>query len=421
MKLPRLLLAAALLSACQFVHENNDDNSRPDVSIGTGATILWPGQPPPVLGAPGAQTASTGSGPGASSSSSSSSGSPPSSSGPELTMIAGTSVEKELSTKERKLPIIGPIATLFGYPFWIFGKTVHQKAEAEARKRAAGGEPLASGAPAGGRDDHERARLEAENQRVLEELQKRGSGAAPPEPAAGARSEPSAGSGGKSIGDELAALRQRVAARAPAQPAGSPSAAPVTPGDAPSEAVDRNGDGRPDLWTYHEQGVRTREAFDEDSDGRIDRVRRYSADGQLSRVDEDLDLDGTLEAVTLFEADQPTRRRVDSDGNGEPDLWSFYAGGEVIRNERDRDGDGFRDLITHYQGGHLLREEEDRNADGRPDVVVLYRDGEISQRDEDADLDGTIDVQSFYENGKLARKVVNSPETIEPSAKPNGS
>jgi hypothetical protein len=390
------LCAAGALAGCMFVHENRDAETRPEVGVGTGATVIYPGQAPPPLGQPRQAGGAQG-------------GAAPA--GPDVTMIGGSSAEGSSSTKERQVPLIGPLTTLIGYPFWIFGKSLGEKADQASQEQASGG-PSGAGAPKG-HDEREQQRLVNENQRLLEELrQRRETGSAPPPPSS------ASGSGSGSIGQELAALQERLG-RSPA--GADPGAVRPDPAETPGEAVDRNDDGRPDLWVYSEAGRPVREVRDEDHDGRVDQIRSYDADGEMSRVEEDLDRDGHLEALTLYEGGEPVRRRVDTDGDGQPDAWSFYREGEVVRNEVDRDGDGFRDLLLVYEQGELVREEEDQDGDGRADVIVHYEEGEVLQRDEDLDHDGTPDIQSFYEGGKLVRREVLSESLLQSTPKGSGS
>ena len=264
-----------------------------------------------------------------------------------------------------------------GYPFWIFGKNVHQKAD-----RAESGEtperpPLTT-------DEAERQRLVAENERLRRELE-RGPPAGGGSVLRSARSGRSGASG--SIAQELAALERSLGATP------APEAAPAP----------RRG---------------SREARDEDGDGRLDQLLLYDANDRLSRSEEDLDGDGRLESVTVYEAGEVVRKRVDTDGDGTVDSWSFFSAGKLERHEVDRDADGFRDLVMIYADGELLREEEDRNGDGRADLTLYYDDGDVVERHEDVDFDGAPDVLSFYERGKLVRREVRSEALLEPSAAP---
>ena len=244
-----------------------------------------------------------------------------------------------------------------------------------------GGNPLTT-------DEAERQRLVAENERLRREIE-RGPTQAPVGSGPVARAP---GAGGPdlsaSIAQELAALERSLGGGTPI-----PEAAPAP----------RRG---------------SREARDEDGDGRLDHLLLYDAQDRLSRSEEDLDGDGRLESVTVYEAGEVARKRVDTDGDGNVDSWSFFSDGKLERHEVDRDADGFRDLVMIYADGELLREEEDRNGDGRADLTLYYQDGDLTERHEDIDFDGAPDVLSFYERGMLVRREVRSEDLLEPGTAP---
>jgi hypothetical protein len=315
-----------------------------------------------------------------------------------MSVIGGASGELSRSERRRDTPL-GPLTALFGYPFWIFGKTLEQKAEQATGTGGAPGSATSSTGPPNElpqtADEIERDRLQRENEELQRALQRQAE--RPPAP----RPE-------QSIADELAGLRASLDQRSAQQQQSRRLSTP----ERVREAVDRNGDGRPDLWLYEDSSGKTRQVLDENADGRPDQIHIFGPDRELLRTEEDLDGDGQPETISLYEAGQTVRRRADTNHDGVTDTWSFYENGEVVRHEVDRDGDGFRDLTLFYEEGELIREEQDANGDGRPDVVVRYSKGQISAREEDLDYDGTPDVLSFYENGKLIRKEVRSEELL---------
>lgn len=363
---------------------DTDHVDRPDIAVGAGATVVMPGQAPPVVTNQGAQAPGGGG------------------AGSEITMLGGTTGEAVVANKERKVPILGPLTVLFGYPFWIFGASLDEKAKKEAEKQRQGG---TAEQPALTPDERERERLRQENERLQRELtQQRGaapSAAAPVAPVASAppaRSQAAARPALQtaSIAAELAALERSLTQRAEPAPA---------PGPAPSPA--------PAPVAQRPEPVGSKRALDQTGDGKVDRLDSYDADQKLVRSEEDLDGDGRMETISVYEDGVLSRRRADNDGDGQTDAWSFYRGGDLERHEIDRDRDGFRDLSLHYVAGRLAREEEDKNGDGRADVISRYADGEIAERSEDVDFDGQPDVVSFYEKGKLLRREVRSQELLE--------
>lgn len=88
------VLIAAPLSACfGFSYVNRDSAQRPERSTGSAARVVMPGEPMPSM----------------------------ESEEPigEPQMIGGAVAEADASTRQRDVPL-GPLATLFGFPFWAF-------------------------------------------------------------------------------------------------------------------------------------------------------------------------------------------------------------------------------------------------------------------------------------------------------------
>ena len=83
----------------------------------------------------------------------------------------------------------------------------------------------------------------------------------------------------------------------------------------------------------------------------------------------DLDRDGRLDLVTIFDSSSQRveREEYDTDYDGRIDVWRYFSGDQVQRVERDSDHDGRADTWTHCQNGHARRLEYDTNGDGEPD------------------------------------------------------
>ncbi len=416
-----LLLCGSL--ACGFSHIDRDTATRPETVLGTRATILLPGETAPVMPGTGGSSSGTATPAGGSSQSSSQAGPQGQSGGgtvtttqngngqsgssqsrgsgseggtEEMTLLGGSSGESEGERRTRDVPL-GPLAILFGYPYWVFGKKPAEQAAEAAQKRE---EELNRAAQPEGTprprtaDDVERLRMEDENARMQREL-----GGEQEAPSGAPAGPPPAGSGSSSaLRDELAALERTVGG-------GSPGEA--------RETMDRDRDGRADLWSVRSSGGERREMVDDDRDGRAERVLHYDGSQRLVRTEEDLDGDGELETTSLYEDGQVSRRRADMDHDRRTDAWTYFEAGEMVRHEVDRNGDGFRDLVMHYRAGELVREELDRNGDGRPDMITHYREGQVAEKHDDVDYDGAPDVASFYENGRLVRRDASSEQALQ--------
>jgi len=415
-----LIAVTALAPGCVYYGSKSRDVDRtPIVDTGVGATIMMPGQSAPAF--PGGTSSTTGAGagdpaqPGSGSYSGSSSGTP-SGGGGGLTMIGGTRVDETTHSSSHEEPIWFKYLTL---PFAVVAAPFVAAADAMRGEEQPGPEvprvdpprpQLAAKPPGGSYDDRMIDGLERELEQRQAAAPSSGS-AASPRGAAITGAAPS-------IADELAALqRTPEAAPAPARPqasaptqtgAPSPGAlrAPAAATAAADGIVDRNEDGRIDLWIYRENGEIVRRVMDEDFDGRPDQSIFYdTSTHRVSRVEEDTDKDGNVDNWTDYQDGEIARRRGDTNHDGAVDTWTFYRKGEVTRHEQDTTGNGFRDRIGFYENGKLVREEQDTTGSGRADVIVHYDANEkLVRRDEDTDRDGRIDVISYYENGRLSRR-----------------
>jgi len=108
------------------------------------------------------------------------------------------------------------------------------------------------------------------------------------------------------------------------------------------QEVDRNGDGKTDIWRYLENGV-------------------------------------------------VSRSEVDSDYDGNIDYWAYYKNGRVEKQEIDRNNDGMKDAWAYLEQGLKVRQEVDSNHDGKVDTWFYYKLGKLCGRAMDTDFDGKID------------------------------
>jgi hypothetical protein len=396
------LLCLPGAAGCFYSRRAADVDTNPTVDTGMGASILMPGQSAPALGVPG------GSGPAAESA-----GSTPEPR-PRITMIGGSSIDKERHETGKEDPLLFKALTV---PFAVLAAPFAAAADA-LRGDPEPGPPVpqqaperpAAPPPAPPPLDYETQQLQV-MERELERRAPPAGAAAPPPQSAAAGTAPAGAP--PSIADELADLQRapqapqlaRAAVAVPLEAAPGPLAARGA--QAPADGiVDRDEDGRIDLWIYRQDGEIVRKTLDQDFDGRPDTTLHYDpATHRLSRAEEDSDRDGATDSWTDYREGQVARRRADSDGDGTVDTWTFYRDGEVSRHERDTSGDGFRDRVGFYAGGRLVREEEDHDGDGRADVTLHYDEREqVLRREEDSDGDGRVDVISHYENGRLARR-----------------
>ncbi|MEN8182829.1 MAG: hypothetical protein ABFS46_09880 [Myxococcota bacterium] len=381
-----LLLLPALSSCFAYSNVERDVDDHPVVNTGARATILYPGQaPPPLSSSP--QDAGLGDG---------------------AVLLGGASVDEVRHEEYRQEPLwLKPLLLPFAVVAWPF-KKVGELVRSDPPP------PLAPVAPTAARtpepSDAQATWEASQLEQMRRELAKRQGSSAPGGTATAPSPAPLSGSAGRSIADELAALRARRGGP-------SPMSAPAIPVEAPpraDRALDRNGDGRPDHWLHGPSGSPEREVFDDAGDGTPNRWLFYeSGSDALARVEEDLDGDGAADSWETYQDGRPLRRRADTNGSGSVDTWTFFRDGVPLRHEQDTDGDGFRDRIGYYEAGRLAREEEDLDDNGQPDRVSHFDEaGNLARRDEDSDGDGVVDLSSFYEGGRLVRRELLSEAAL---------
>ena len=442
------VLAASIASiglvACPaFNNRERDIDRTPIVDTGAGASIIYPGQAPPIYqGAQHPKQTGAGSYGNAPQSAGSPAATPESSgrmtgsgsgapSGGRITLLGGNTTEEKRHQKIKEEPIWWKYVSL---PFAVVAAPFVYAADKLRPEEEAGPEvPRLDNAPAPeprgpAPVDYETARL----QQLERELTERQGAASP-------RSSSSSGAL-PSLADELALLRRPVERSEPSPPvsppavASAPTEAPAPPRAAePTRAqpaadpslvsasghVDRDGDGRTDHWIFREAGEIKREVLDENFDGRPDRTLHYDlASHEIRAIEEDTDFDGRTDTWTAVRDGAIARRRADANGDSHVDTWSFFREGILTRLERDSSGDGFRDRITYYDRGLLVREEQDTDADGRAETVKHYDEREqVSKLEEDSDRDGRIDVISHYEDGRLTRRELLDASALAPAPK----
>jgi hypothetical protein len=101
-------------------------------------------------------------------------------------------------------------------------------------------------------------------------------------------------------------------------------------------------------------------------------------------------------AVTLHRSNFTGTKSEDRNGDGRPDAWWVYEGGQIVKFSEDRNYDGRPDSWVIYSNGIIQSDEDDTDFDGRPDVWFDYEHGEATRRREDLDYDGRPDSETRY-------------------------
>ncbi len=134
-----------------------------------------------------------------------------------------------------------------------------------------------------------------------------------------------------------------------------------------AEAIDANGDGRPDIVKVKEGSREICRTADLNFDGKVDRTTFFDAQQKIRRIESDFDRDGHVDELSLFEGGVIKEKQRATTMDGKLDTWEFYEKGKLARTERDENGDGFIDQWWEYPKRGCPLIHVDTDGDGRPD------------------------------------------------------
>lgn len=98
--------------------------------------------------------------------------------------------------------------------------------------------------------------------------------------------------------------------------------------------------------------------------------------------------------------------KVDSNGDGKPDIVRVMSGGKEVCRAVDLNLDGRADSYLYFDSnGALRRRESDFDRDGKIDEIAEYAGGVVVRKSRETNLDGKLDTWDFYEGGKLVRRL----------------
>lgn len=101
--------------------------------------------------------------------------------------------------------------------------------------------------------------------------------------------------------------------------------------------------------------------------------------------------------IGLLYRGNPTVLSIDQGPSLGNERKEFFWWGEKIREEIDSNGDGQNDVWRVFRNGKPFELKGDGNLDGRVDLWATYgEDGELTTMKGDTDFDGTIDFSGDY-------------------------
>ena len=301
-------LALGLSGCFAYSQGVRDIDRHPTVDTGVGASILMPGETAPTLRpqlqaggqgqprAPGSEAIT----PGVAATTS-----------PPMTAIGGSRIDEKTHLEWKEEPqfhkyLMAPLA-LIAAPFKkLLGESTPPETGPPVPEQSI---PRPTIEPKPAPLDYETAQLEAMDQELSQRALSSAARPGTPQPQTAAYT---AGASGISIADELAALQRspsnpvppRVVTGQPVEIHDTPSLPSTRPPplttreqDVADGIVDRNDDGRIDMWIYRTNGHIIRKQLDQNFDGRPDTTHHYDpVTHQLSQITEDSNHDGAIDS-----------------------------------------------------------------------------------------------------------------------------
>lgn len=136
------------------------------------------------------------------------------------------------------------------------------------------------------------------------------------------------------------------------------------------QALDVNGDGRPDIVSVRSGGRETCRVIDLNHDGHPDAFVYFDASGQVRRRESDFDRDGKIDEIATYQNGVIVRKDRETNLDGRLDTWDFYENGKLVRRLRDSQGGGKVDqwwTFSNPDKPECAVIASDRDGDGKPD------------------------------------------------------
>lgn len=140
------------------------------------------------------------------------------------------------------------------------------------------------------------------------------------------------------------------------------------------DGIDYNGDGVLDeQWSYSKTGTVVEARLDRNLDGKVDLVQHSDWRGRIETTESDDDFDGRFETLTRFRLGNAESSEIDTDGDGIPDLRSWFKHGVLETNEYLDPVSGKPRRVERLKLGRVVATEIDTDRDGRLDTRLDTR------------------------------------------------
>jgi hypothetical protein len=159
--------------------------------------------------------------------------------------------------------------------------------------------------------------------------------------------------------------------------ASSPVMTSETPEGLVAETTDLDNDADADVWTWfsvtkkkgaEDVRVLVKKSTDINGDGRVDFTEYFSPDGKLTKEENDLDYDRTIDKTRFFEKGQLIREEIASMFNGKVDVRRYFENGVMVLKLVDGNHDSVFEEFQYFEGKNLVRIGWDRDGDGKPEI-----------------------------------------------------
>jgi len=158
---------------------------------------------------------------------------------------------------------------------------------------------------------------------------------------------------------------------------------------------------------YHRAPAR-QDGVDHNRDGLLDEKWTFSASGRFLKTELDRNFDLKIDQVLHFdERGEPLAGESDDDFDGRFETRMRYQQGNLVYTEVDTEGDGYPDMRTYYTHGVATRIEYTDPRNGHPLRIEHLKLGVVQSAEVDADKDGTLDTRILY--GPLGHERARGP------------